>query len=78
MPNQIIDVSGRRVMLERRRYSDKTFTWAYLDCGPVACELPPGHPGITDWRSLGDPWPCINPPRAELEMEITRCQQQQQ
>lgn len=41
------------IELTRRRYSNKTFTWAEVRLGD-------------EWISLGDPWPCLNPKRSEL------------
>ncbi len=55
-----IEVLGVPVVLERRRYSNKTFTWASI-------VKPDG-----DWDSLGDPWPCLNPPKKQLEEAVQR------
>ncbi len=53
-------IDGREVYAERRRYSDRTFTWLYEKIGD------------DDFRSLGDPWPCIMPKRAEVVRELQR------
>jgi hypothetical protein len=37
----------------------RTITWAYL------------VQGDNDWIQLGDPWPCLNPPRKQLEEAIS-------
>lgn len=43
---------------ERRRYGERSFyTWAYV-------KAPDG-----EWVSLGDPWPGVHWPKAELEKE---------
>lgn len=42
---------------ERRRYSNKTFTWVMALVDGV-------------WRSLGDPWPCIMPADREVREQI--------
>jgi hypothetical protein len=59
---QTIEVKGHPVKLERRRYSNKTFTWAYLILGDESVEA--------NWKQLGDPWPCINPPKRQLEAAV--------
>ncbi len=51
-----------RLKFTRRRYGSSVFTWVdYWD----------GR----EWRSLGDPWPCIVPARAEIEVAIDRLPQ---
>lgn len=52
-------ILGHEIAYERRRYSNCTFTWAYAKIGGK-------------WVLLGDPWPCINPPRKQMEGEIQR------
>lgn len=47
------------VMYERRRYSNRTFTWVYLKVGE-------------SWAQLGDPWPCVIPAKAEVLEAIGR------
>lgn len=46
------------VGFERRRYGPRSsptfYTWVYLQTGPDG------------WESLGDPWPVLNPKRAEI------------
>jgi len=57
-PNVVI--GGYPVRFERRRYGGRdgtTYTWAHAQIEG-------------QWESLGDPWPCINPPRAELAAAI--------
>jgi len=44
---------------ERRRYGNTTFTWAWVD-------------NDGQLLSLGDPWPCITPKRAELDAAADR------
>lgn len=48
-----------RLKFTRRRYGSATFTWVNYWDG-------------AGWRSLGDPWPCIVPARAEIEAAIAR------
>ncbi len=68
MPKQkTITVLGHEVILERRRYPSyggTTYTWATLICGPRFEE--------TSYVSLGDPWPCLTPPKKELEAAVRR------
>jgi len=52
------EIAGHRVYLKRRRYSNATFTWAYLKIGSAFMPLP------------GDPWPCVIPKLEELTREI--------
>lgn len=49
---------GRQVEFTRRRYgASAIFTRVRVQ-----------HQG--EWVSLGDPWPCITPPKAELRRDI--------
>jgi len=45
--------------IERRRYGNTTYTWAYVQ-----------YEG--EKLSLGDPWPCVTPAVAELAEAATR------
>jgi len=54
--NNIV-VNGYEVRLERRRYGDTAYTWAEALIGG-------------EWKSLGDPWPCLTPKRSELAEQI--------
>lgn len=45
----------------RRRYGRTTFTWIRVHT--------PGKPW-GDEVDVGDPWPCINPKRAEMAVEV--------
>jgi hypothetical protein len=47
------------VIFERRRYGRQTFTWAFVTL-----------PGETERLSLGDPWPCLRPPRKEIDAAV--------
>jgi len=51
-------ILGHEVTLERRRYGNRTYTWAHLTA------LGREH------GTLGDPWPCITPKRSELEAAV--------
>ena len=53
--NRIID--GVELCFERRRYSNRTFTWVSAMIGG-------------EWVSIGDPWPCMNPGLDELKRAI--------
>lgn len=50
-------VHGHEVFVERRRYPGTTYTWAYIKLDG-------------EYVGLGDPWPCINPPRKQLAAAI--------
>ena len=52
------EFAGRQVYVERRRYSNRTFTWLHVKLGNGENEA--------DWIQLGDPWPCITPKRSEI------------
>lgn len=54
----VVDGQPHRVFFDRRRYGTTTYTWAIYE--------KPG--GGTIW--LGDPWPAVRFPRAELEKAI--------
>jgi hypothetical protein len=58
MAQQRIEVLGVPVVLTRRRYGTRTFTWANI-------VKPDG-----DWLCLGDPWASVNIPRRELEAAV--------
>jgi hypothetical protein len=45
------------LLLTRRRYGDTTFTWVSVQVNG-------------QWVSLGDPWPCITPPKEQLRKQI--------
>ena len=45
----------------RRRYSDRTFTWAEVF-----------RKESSQWVSLGDPWPCLTPAKKELADAVWR------
>jgi hypothetical protein len=55
--SKTIEIGGYPVMFERRRYGGgiggTTYTWAYAQING-------------EWQQLGDPWPCLNPPRKEM------------
>jgi hypothetical protein len=58
-------VDGVEVFVtDRRRYGDTTFTWLHA--------IVDGEP-----TNLADPWPCVHPPRAQVEMcvrdALARC-----
>lgn len=43
--------------MTRRRYGRTTYTWVEVRVGD-------------EWVSLGDPWPCVTPKRAEVEAAV--------
>lgn len=53
-----VRIGEHSVGFERRRYGTRSspvfYTWVYLQVG------------ADDWASLGDPWPVLNPKRAEI------------
>lgn len=56
--HRIID--GKPICIrERRRYGTTTFTWLEALINGA-------------WLSLGDPWPCINPPLASIREAIAQ------
>lgn len=62
-----IIIDGFEISFTRRRYGGRyggtTYTWAHVKLGP-------DH---WDWQQFpGDPWPCINPPVAELREQLRR------
>ena len=57
MLKQFATIQGIEVFAERRRYSDRTFTWLSAKVGE-------------EYIDLGDPWPCITPKRSEVEQAI--------
>lgn len=70
MKNATKIIDGHELMFERRRYGSQTFTWVSLLRGPKPA---PGQDYAPDaWVSLGDPWPAINPARAELLKAIAQ------
>jgi hypothetical protein len=52
----LIEVDGTtyRLAYQRRRYGQTTYTWVEVSLDGK------------QWLSLGDPWPFINPVRAEV------------
>jgi len=48
---------GHDVLCERRRYGRQTYTWLYIK---LDGEL----------TQLGDPWPCVNPARSEVQAAV--------
>lgn len=52
-------LDGIPISFTRRRYSNATFTWADAFING-------------QWVSLGDPWPCVNPPTKALREEVRR------
>ena len=53
-------LNGVELHYTRRRYSNCTFTWVEWWNG-------------TEWKSCGDPWPCINPPHKQIKQAIELC-----
>lgn len=47
---------------DRRRYSNKTFTWVYALVDGV-------------WRNLGDPWECVMPSDNSVRQQILHLRQ---
>lgn len=52
-----LTINGVEIFATRRRYSNRTFTWLDAKLGE-------------ELVSLGDPWPCVMPKRAEVETEL--------
>ena len=50
-------IDGYPISFERRRYGATTYTWAYVHIDGQAI-------------SLGDPWPCLIPPKDEVRAAI--------
>ena len=46
-------IEGFEFKFSRRRYPRQTFTWVWVRVGD-------------EWMSLGDPWPCVVPAKAQL------------
>ncbi len=60
-----LDPHVDNLRFERRRYGrSATYTWVYLVIG-------------TEWRLLGDPWPCVTPKRSEVLREVQRITENQ-
>ncbi len=56
-------INGYKLFVERRRYSNRTFTWVSVEISTEAS---------TGLRSLGDPWPCVIPARSEVMESLNR------
>lgn len=57
---------GVWVYFDRRRYSGRTYSWLRFAVLP-ANEQPTC---LTPFDTYGDPWPCVTPPRAEVEAAV--------
>lgn len=53
----MMSVRGVLTQLTRRRYGRQTYTWAEFEINGK-------------WVSAGDPWPCLTPPKRELEAAL--------
>ncbi len=53
-----LPLNGANLRFKRRRYGESTtYTWVKYYTGDK-------------WLDLGDPWPCLNPTRAEIRESI--------
>ena len=52
-------VDGVKISFVRRRYGRTTYTWLHAFINGA-------------WDTIGDPWPCLNPPKREIK-EALKC-----
>lgn len=59
MKRKLLTINGVNLMLERRRYGTRTFTWLMFYGGENL-----------RWCGYGDPWPSVRIPKAQLQMAV--------